>query len=192
MTKGWFTIPGVQEGERDMAERVVGLEKVKAAARGKSVLDLGCAEGLIGDWLIKEGGAVSLLGLEKHPPYVEMAKKLVPCGYFFVADFDTPGWDADLLRFDVVLALNIAHKLEKPEAFLDTVVSLAKEIIALSLPAVIINDHRSGNVPVDVIAYLQLRGFDLIDRFDGKVHPTKGHLGIRLIFKRREKCAVEI
>ena len=190
--KGWFAVPGVQEGERDMAERVVGLEKVKAAARGKSVLDLGCAEGLIGDWLIREGGAVSLLGLEKHPPYVEMAKKLVPRGYFFVADFDQPDWDKNLVTHDIVLALNIAHKLEKPEEFLDIVVSLAKEIIALALPAVIIKDHRSGYVPVDVIAHMQLRGFDLIDRFDSKVHPTKGHLGIRLIFKRREKCAVEI
>lgn len=187
--KGWFAVPGVQEGERDMAERVVGLEKVKAAARGKSVLDLGCAEGLIGDWLIREGGAVSLLGLEKHPPYVEMAKKLVPRGYFFVADFDLPDWHVDLVMHDIVLALNIAHKLEKPEAFLDIVVTLAKEIIALSLPAVIINDHRSGNVPVDVIKYLQLREFGLIDRYDGYVDPVKGHLGIRLIFKRREKCA---
>ena len=187
--KGWFAVPGVQEGERDMAERVVGLEKVKAAALGKSVLDLGCAEGLIGDWLIREGGAVSLLGLEKHPPYVEMAKKLVPCGYFFVADFDQPDWDTNLAMHDIVLALNIAHKLEKPEAFLDIVVSLAKEIIALSLPAVIINDHRSGNVPVDVIKYLQLREFGLIDRYDGYVDPVKGHLGIRMIFKRGQACA---
>lgn len=190
--KGWFAVPGVQEGEREMAERIAGLEVVKISARGKSILDLGCAEGLIGDWLVKEGGAASLLGLEKHPPYVEMARKLVPRGYFFVADFDLPDWNTNLAMHDIVLALNIAHKLEKPEAFLGIVVALAKEIIALSLPAVIINDPRSGNVPLDVVEYLQLRGFNLIDRFDGSVHPTKGHLGIRLIFKRLEKCVAVI
>ena len=190
--KGWFIIPGVQDGERDMAERVVGLEKVKAAARGKSVLDLGCAEGLIGDWLIKEGGARTLVGVEKHAPYIDMARRLVPHGYFIVADFDVPGWNDGARRFDIVLALNIVHKLERPAGFLDIISDLAKEIIALSLPAVIIDDPRSGNVPVDVIEHLRLRDFDLIDRFDGIVHPTKGHLGIRLIFKRREKCAVEI
>jgi 2-polyprenyl-3-methyl-5-hydroxy-6-metoxy-1,4-benzoquinol methylase len=187
---GWFEIPGVQTGERKLKERIRGLAPLLPAAKGGTVLDLGCAEGMIGKWLIEAGGASSLLGLDKHEPYLETAREMFagnPRATFEACDFDHfESWRAshDLADgYDVVLALNIVHKLARPAAFLAEISQLARKMLAIALPADVINDARSGNAPVDPVAVLRDK-FRLVSRFEGARHPSKGHLGIRMIFQR--------
>lgn len=187
---GWFEIPGVQSGERHLKERIRGLTPLLSATRGGSVLDLGCAEGMIGKWLFEACGAASYLGLDKHEPYLETAREVFaddPRAQFAACDFDQfDEWrETYPLResYDVVLALNIIHKLARPAHFLEQISKLAGRVLAIAVPAEVINDARSGNAPVDPVALLR-RNFQLVSRFEGARHPRKGHLGIRMIFRR--------
>lgn len=190
MNHGWFEIPGVQSGERKLKERIRGLAPLPPFARGASVLDLGCAEGLIGKWLFEAGGASSLLGLDKHEPYLQTAREVFasePRATFKVCDFDQfAAWrETNEMqdRYDVVLALNIVHKLAQPAQFLGDISQLAGKVLAIAVPADVINDARSGHTPVDPVAALRGR-FEMVSRFEGTRHPSKGHLGIRMIFRR--------
>lgn len=187
---GWFEIPGLQSGERKLKERIQGLSPLLPAASGADILDLGCAEGLIGRWVLDVGGGATLRGLDKHQPYVDTARALVAGRNgvrFDVCDFDEfEIWRETnelLPRYGVVLALNIVHKLARPADFLKSIAGLSSDILALSLPNEVICDVRSGNVRVDPCRLLRSE-FALIARYDGAVDPRKGHLGIRMIFNR--------
>lgn len=185
---GWFSIAGIQTGERSLKEAVIGLNKVAAAAPGATVLDLGCAEGLVGKWLLDSFKAKLVHGLELHPPYIEMANLLhgfpVYDGRikFFACDLDhfevwqkmNPG--VLLPRYDIVMALRILQKLTRPREVLLQIAALADNILALNLPEAIIDDRRSGHVPVDPVEALRDQ-FELIDQ-------TQAKLGLRMIFKR--------
>lgn len=186
MRHGWFEITGIQTGERTLKEAIIGLAKVAANAKDSTILDLGCAEGLIGKWLIDAFRARLAHGLEIHPPYLEMARELHADyegrAIFFECDLDHfDVWrkvnpDVLLPRYDIVLALRVIQKLARPATFLKTIAAMTGNILALNLPEVIIDDARSGNEPVDPVDLLK-ENFKLIDQ-------RKAKLGNRMIFQR--------
>jgi 2-polyprenyl-3-methyl-5-hydroxy-6-metoxy-1,4-benzoquinol methylase len=192
---GWFEIPGLQTGERDLNERIAPLRPLLRWTKGATILDLGCAEGLIGKWLIDHGGAKLLHGIDKHPPYLDTARKLLPRSKykakFDVCDFDHWRDQRDALKlrpsYDIVLALNVIQKLQHPREFLLDVAALAKSIFVYSGPARILEDVRSGNVPVHIERELKAAGFRLIRYHPGHKDKARGHLGVRMIFQRRAK-----
>ena len=188
---GWFAIPGVQTGERDIAERVGPL---KALTRWKirTVLDVGCAEGLIGKWLMDEGSATFVHGLEAYVPYLETARQIMPPNkyrtLFEVVDldnFDEVRPSLHLMSaYDCVLCLNIIQKLKKPRKFLLDMAALSRDVFVYSGPAKVLSDWRSNNKPVDIERELH-RDFQLVQFHSGQMDDVKGHLGVRMIFRRR-------
>jgi hypothetical protein len=163
--KGWFAVEGRQVGDRTLTEQMMGLGPLIGEAAGRSVLDLGCAEGLIALEMLK-AGAARAHGAEAVPSRVATACDLCAGrpAVFFVADLESfaaapPDWL--LPAYDIVLLLSIAHKFRDPEAFLRAAADRAAEFVAVRLPAPILVDWRSGFRPVDVPAVMASEGFRL-------------------------------
>ncbi len=144
MIKGWLKIPGVQDGERTLAEQMLGLAPALAGCNGKTVLDLGCAEGLIGIEFAKAGAIVR--GLELQQQYVDMGNRLAAeagvadhCRFarHDLGDLNEPVMPASFPcpdGADIVLALAIVHKLRNPGRALRNMARLAKHRLVIRLP----------------------------------------------------------
>lgn len=134
MNKGWFDIPGVQPGERSLQEQMKGLDPAIEICAGKSVLDLGCAEGMISQ-AFRAHGARPVIGLDNNAVFIGRAMALN-------ADSEVSFRLADLREFvaapdlvsDIVLALAIVHKLFDPGRLLFEFAGLARERLVIRLP----------------------------------------------------------
>jgi SAM-dependent methyltransferase len=113
LRRGWFIIPGVQDGDVTLADQMIALWPAVAEASGKTVLDIGCAEGLIGREFAK-AGAASVIGLESVAEHLEVAKAQcvgLPMEFVLTSlNNPQPTYSAD-----IVLCLNVAHKLRDPD-----------------------------------------------------------------------------
>jgi SAM-dependent methyltransferase len=165
MHKGWFKLRGVQDGDRTVTEQLTGLGAVCRHAFGKTVLDLGCAEGLIGLHMLNRCGASMVHGLSIVKTEIaaarELAKSALGPAKFFHADLNGFAKIASanppllLAKYDVVLLLSILHKLKNPEDILNRVLKYAAGTVAIRLPRPVIIDVRSGNRRFDVRAHMQ-------------------------------------
>jgi 2-polyprenyl-3-methyl-5-hydroxy-6-metoxy-1,4-benzoquinol methylase len=161
--KGWFAIKGRQKGDRQLAEQMKGLEKLLPMARGATVLDLGCAEGLIALNLIDAGAGLAD-GLESVESRVATGREIAgdrPMR-FHVADlerFHTDPPQGLLPEYDLVLLLSIAHKMPEPGRFIAAAAARCRKALAVRLPAPVIKDVRSRYVPCDVPRLLLELGF---------------------------------
>ena len=137
MAKGWFKIPGIRpEGDRSVEEQMLGLQPALAEAKGKTVLDLGCAEGPISR-AFALAGAIDVLGVELLEEHLKVARRLcadVPqvrfvCAHLdgYVAEVNPPGTVPPL--FDIVLALGIIHKLDDPAVPLRFAARSARDLL---------------------------------------------------------------
>lgn len=156
MKKGWFKIPGVQDGDRTIEEQMNGLGFLRSEIQGKTVIDFGCAEGLVGDALVS-AGARRYVGVDSVISAIETAKKIVGSKYPDAAEFhcddlnrieDADVADATEKMFDVCLALAIFHKLRRPEVMMRYVGRITRSLIVARLPAKtpgFVNDPRSGS-----------------------------------------------
>jgi hypothetical protein len=138
MNKGWFEIPGLQEGDRTLEEQLEGLP-INELACG-DVLDVGSAEGLISKHLLEQG-AERADCLELNPQLRLMAARVLPQdrARVFPVDLNSTSQMASLdaqLRpeYDAILLLSILHKLEDPARALRWVAGKHADIIAIRLP----------------------------------------------------------
>lgn len=174
MRKGWLKIPGVQDGERTLEEQTLALGPALAEAAGKSVLDLGCAEGLI-SLEFARAGAVRVLGIERESAHMEVATRLAydgPCVLKFKQWNLKKANPSEPLSYDIVLCLGIIHKLEFPEIGMKFAARSAKQLLLLrsgrgSVKGIIRGKH-SGNT-CDSAAVLRAEGFTLERVVDGPV-----------------------
>jgi 2-polyprenyl-3-methyl-5-hydroxy-6-metoxy-1,4-benzoquinol methylase len=178
----WFTIDGLWQGHRNLKSQIQGLGPLTAEIKGGTVLDIGCAEGLIGKYLIEHGGAASVDGVEVYQPRIIDGEKLcagLPMRFFRV-DLEYFGlWEGENAgqlagSYDAVLMLSIIHKLRRPREFLGRMAELSKRFIVLRLPAPIIDDVRSNNVPFDVRAFLAGKGYTLTSEAESGVKEWLG------------------
>ena len=118
VAKGWFQIPGIREqGDRTIEEQAIGLAPALEEAKGKTVLDVGCAEGAISR-LFAEAGAAEVVGIESLAEHLAVARKWckgfpqIRFENFHLQDWMTAHPEPEV--YDVVLILGIVHKIDDP------------------------------------------------------------------------------
>ena len=170
MRHGWLMIKGVQEGDRTLGEQMQAVWPAVAEAAGKTVLDLGCAEGLIGLEFAK-AGAAHVLGVEREREHLEVARRLCDGYRIQFEEFNLKQVDPDYpLAFDIVLALGIIHKLEVPERGLRFAARSAKDLLLLRSGRGSVNGIIRGKfsrITCDSAAVLRAEGFALEKTVDG-------------------------
>jgi len=165
MDKGWFDIPGVRRGDRTLKEQLMGLEPALAECKGKTVLDLGCAEGLIAREFAR-AGAASVLGIELLQAHIVVAQ--VQCRDYPQVRFIRSHLDdyiktrESFPKYDIVLALGIIHKLLDPNIPLRFAAQSARDLVLFRAPAKKTNGQvksKHSNVLCDVPAVMTGEGF---------------------------------
>lgn len=161
--KGWFAVDGMQRGDRTLDEQMTGLDVLMSHSPGSTILDLGCAEGLISLEMMGMGATLTH-GVESVASRIETAQKFFMgrAAEFFVADlaeFHTNPPEHLLPSYDVVLMLSIAQKMPDPKAFIAAAAERAGKVVALRLPAPVICDRRSDFVELDVVPFMASLGF---------------------------------
>jgi 2-polyprenyl-3-methyl-5-hydroxy-6-metoxy-1,4-benzoquinol methylase len=137
MKQGWFRIPGEVDGPRTLKEQMLGLGPALAEANGKTVCDLGTAEGLIALEFAK-AGAASIYGCDYNAEMVDTARSL-STGIWNVCfehkditellSEPGPRW-----QYDIVLALAVLHKLADPRDGVRFCCAVARSLIVVRLP----------------------------------------------------------
>lgn len=159
--RGWLRIPGVQPGERTLEEQLLGLERALAEAKGKHILDLGCAEGLIGQ-RFAEAGAARVVGVDGLEEHIEVGRRYCPDVQFEHSNLNQVELP-EAPSYDIVLALAILHKLHKPEDGTRYAARSARSLVVVRLPigssGTIIGKH--SGVVCDLIPVFSEEGFAL-------------------------------
>lgn len=160
-TRGWFNLPE-RPGDRTLAQQLRGLDPMLLEVHGKSVLDVGCAEGLI-SLEVAYRGARYVHGYEIVPGHVAIAQRLaaergLPCT-FIHADMNGHTLTES---YDVVLLLAVLHKFWQPAVRAHMFAAHCRDLCVIRLSpdgTEIINDARSQNVPQDIGAVMRSHGF---------------------------------
>lgn len=174
MAKGkfWFG------GHRTVEQQMTGLDQLWPRVKGKTVLDLGCAEGDIAFRCAAEGAA-NVIGLEHRADAVEKfnrgARERGLHATAFVVDLNVwPLPRRTFGGFDVILMLAILHKLRKPADQLMRFLASADETATVVLRTrrrdwPVLRDERSGPLPQDIRFCMYDHGFNLVHEDDGPV-----------------------
>jgi SAM-dependent methyltransferase len=161
MAKGWFIRDGAL-GDRTLEQQLKGLQPLLASAEDKTILDVGCAEGLI-SLALADAGARYVHGIEMRPDFVDVARSLrgPRPAEFTCADANEY---KPQRRYDIVIMLAVLHKLRDPTAACMRFADAATHCCVIRLPpekAPLIVDNRSGNRPHDIQYAMQRAGFKL-------------------------------
>lgn len=137
--RGWISVPGIRENaDRTLEEQMLGVTEALSEAPGKKVLDLGCAEGVIGLQFAK-AGAVDVLGIESLEEHLAVAR--LACAGVSQMRFERAylqDWirdHPDPEQFDIVLALGIIHKLYEPGDGLRFACRSCRDLLLFRAPA---------------------------------------------------------
>ncbi len=130
MRHGWLKVNG-QTGDRSLEEQIEALKPAIASCSGKTLLDLGCAEGLIAREFIR-AGAKSALCIDAVEDHLKVARKEcegLPMKFMQV----DLGTIAGKMTFpaDIVLCLGIAHKVKSPETVIRLAANSARKMVLM-------------------------------------------------------------
>ena len=144
-------------GQVSLEERMIGLDCLE----GDTILDLGCAEGLISHSLIIRGAKVAH-GFDKSLDRVNRGNATTSDSVtLYQADLNSPPVPP-LKRYDIVLVLAILQKLEHPEDLLIYAMRHAKDWLAIRTPAKVLCDRRSNFRRLDTAKFVTAEGFRLV------------------------------
>jgi len=150
----WFAHDG-HPGDRTLAEQLAGLEKLREAMPGATVLDLGCAEGLLAREFLS-WGARRVDGVEIVPEAVVDARAVLADaireGRASVHRGSIMTLDAlDTLdpQYDIVCALAVVQKVERCDLALAGIARRARDLLVLRNPpehgAIISTERQRGH-----------------------------------------------
>lgn len=122
---GWFG------NHRSLKEQMMGLAQALEETRGKTVLDVGCAEGLIG-LEFKRAGAKQVDGVDNNEDFVRCA--LRNGMRVLHASINEPLPEGLLERYDIVLALAVLHKSNNVPLAVERIARLASDLMVVRLP----------------------------------------------------------
>lgn len=164
--KGWFKIPGVQDGDRTLEEQIEAIRPALDEVRGKVVLDMGCAEGLIGREFAR-AGAARVHGIDSVEAHIAAARQ--QCAElpmtFQSGDLQKISREAlaaqSFERFDFVLALGICHKFRFPEHGVRFAAKSCRELLLLRgfEPGGIVRSKHFKMNKCDAHAVFEAEGF---------------------------------
>ena len=166
--RGWFDTKG-RPGDRTINQQLMGLDDLMAYVEDRTVLDVGCAEGLISIEMARRG-ARAVHGIEREAARVDLGRRLVGDFPVTLEKADANVWKPRRM-YDVVIALALLHKLKDPSAACARLAAACADLMVLRLPPageLVIVDERSGRKPHDVGRVMELSGFVLEKSgFDG-------------------------
>jgi 2-polyprenyl-3-methyl-5-hydroxy-6-metoxy-1,4-benzoquinol methylase len=96
----------------------------------KKIIDLGCGEGFIENFLLNKKYKTKMIGIDINPDSVEYAKKNNPGAKFLTGDILNLKIKDN---FDLVLMLEVLEHLSQPGKALETAKSLSKKLL-VSVP----------------------------------------------------------
>jgi len=177
--KPWFAVGG-KPGDRTLEQQMVGLDRLMAAVPGKTVLDCGCAQGLISIEMAR-AGAEYVHGVEILQPFVDTAWREA-------GDLENVGFEQGDMNhwrpganafFDVVVALAILQKLRDPSAVAHMLANTARELIVIRTPPGrdpwVLPPERGRAVPHDIGRVLRHRGWRLSEQLAGTFGEVIGY-----------------
>lgn len=159
----WFKTPD-GKGKSSLEQQTIGLDDLWDLVVGNTVLDVGCAEGLIARKCL-DAGASFVHGVELRKEAVERTRALgVNC--------DNANVDSYNPRriYDVVLMLAILHKLAEPAKAFARLLSACDLVAVVRLPYggwPVLVDSRSGSIQIDLGRVASDQGFRLFQVTDG-------------------------
>lgn len=170
MSKGWFKTPGY-DGERTVAEQMRGLEYTLDAIKpSDTVLDAGCAEGHIARAVAERTQFVDACDINKEMLAVAKGVCKGTRVRIYHHDFNN-AWPGTFVRYDVILALAIIHKVHDPRRLLLDFAERTSHRLVIRLPVgshgQIINKHGALKRPCDINAELTARNFVLSHQCEG-------------------------
>jgi NAD(P)-dependent dehydrogenase (short-subunit alcohol dehydrogenase family) len=195
--RGWFAIPGVQDGDRNISDQLKGLGRALASAQGRIVWDFGAAEGLIAREFAK-AGAEHVLGLEVVKDSVKASQQVLrhhDDAMVVQADLNnTEGARALLNRYlsggcDIALFLAILHKLQDPHALVQMVLEEGEpQLVVMRMPERtpgFVQDHRSRMRVFDIHGQMLAAHY-------GLVHVDRGHFNEWVgYYEKGQPCTVK-
>lgn len=146
MRHGWLIIPGVQTGDRTLDEQMTGVREALPKCVGKTVLDIGCAEGLIGREFVR-AGAARCHGIESVEDHLKVARSQcagLPMTFLRDGLQEFAERTPDPERFDIVLALGVLHKIHVPEIGLRFAARSTKDLLLIRM-------HKRSDLGAGVI-----------------------------------------
>lgn len=167
--KGWFAIAGVQRGDRTLAQQMMGLQLLPELVHTKTVLDLGCAEGLIAVEAVL-AGAVLVDAVDYNEELLATAenyrnsKSILDTRLRFHRVNLSQALPAQLsAQYDVVLALSIIHKLYDMTSFVRRIAAASKGVVVIRYPTKardgIVHCKYNRGLRVDVPRLMRMDGF---------------------------------
>src|SRR3989338_1460307 len=108
-------------------------KKYEGEIKGTSIFEIGCATGEFYRYLKKRFPKFSYSGFDISKNAVLRAKKKYPKGEFFVCSSDLTNMAAPFGRPSIVFSRDVVHHQLKPYEFLNTLISLAQEVLILRI-----------------------------------------------------------